>query len=189
MITGAAIMLIAAALAFTFLASTNNMHRLLGAWAEGSTDAELEAAVKAGTIHGYVSHLQLDGHDIDALVVTAAGVAVVDTKWHHTHPSRGQLAKDAAAACRAAGHARAVLRSLGHADVPVQPVVALWGPHRHELPADTVVDGVPVLTGDELRTWLARLGPVGPLDGETGRQIRDELEKFAQTHGPTHRGR
>jgi hypothetical protein len=184
LITGASIALISAMLAFAFLVSTNNVPRLVGAWGEDSTDAELKAAAKAGLVHGYVAHIRLHGFDIDAVAVTSAGVLGIETKWHSAAPITGQLRRDAASARSGEQHTRSVLRAIGAAQVPVQPLLAIWGPHRDQLPPGLVVDGVPVVAGDQLGEWMREHAQSGSLDVAAGRRLSEALEQFARSHGP-----
>jgi hypothetical protein len=71
---------------------TGNVPRLVGAWAEDDTDAAFKAAVKALQIHGYVSHISLDGYDIDAVAITPSGVVAIETEWHGKPPTRSRFA-------------------------------------------------------------------------------------------------
>ena len=63
LIAGIGVAVLVAILGLAFLINTGNVPRLVGAWAEDDTDAALKAAVKAHQIHGYVSHIVLDGYD------------------------------------------------------------------------------------------------------------------------------
>ena len=92
LIAGIGLAVLVAILGLAFLINTGNVPRLVGAWAEDDTDAALKAAVKAHQIHGYVSHIVLDGYDIDAVAITSSGVVAIETKWHGKPPARSRSA-------------------------------------------------------------------------------------------------
>lgn len=184
LIAGIGVAVLVAILGLAFLINTGNIPRLVGAWAEDDTDAALKAAVKARQIHGYVSHIVLDGYDIDAVAITSSGVVAIETKWHGKPPTEVQVRRDVASARRAEAKTRSILRSLHCSTTPVTGVVAVWGPQRGHLGTGLTSDDLDVVPGDLLPSWLERHGSQGAIHRIEGERLRDLLEGFAQTHGP-----
>jgi hypothetical protein len=169
-----------------FFITSGSLYRFVGGIAEGGTRDELKRAARAKEIHGFVANLELAGYDIDALVVADQGVLAVEAKWHRAWPDQNQLARDVAATQRATGHARSVLRSLGHARTPVTGVLVLRSPQPAPLDRPDVVGGVIILTGDGLRPWLQASRGQAVIAADEGRALAVELEHFARRHGPQH---
>lgn len=88
-----------------------------------------------------------------SLAVGPGGVLVVATKWR-SHPTDDDLTW-------AADHVRRTRREVAArvrpvvGDAPVIPLVVVWGDGDEELP--TALDGVAIVRGRDLPTWLAEL--------------------------------
>lgn len=133
-----------------------------------------------------INHLHFESVQIDHVLLGPAGVICVETKWSATpwDSSYGRsVAHQAATRMRAQARTVALLVRL-----PVTArVVALWGGNSADLAgADGViatVDGVPLVAGPSLRSWVATL-PTGRL---TPDQIEDGYQRvsdYIQRHDP-----
>jgi hypothetical protein len=107
-----------------------------------------------------VNHFALGGNDIDHVVLGPGGAFAIETKWSgspwHSHFGEQRQRK-------AIDQARKNARSLRlwhpfkSREIPVEPVVVLWGRKLNAWAAEhrvRVVDDVTVVVGDELRSWL-----------------------------------
>ena len=114
-----------------------------------------------------------DGRDIDHVAIGPGGVVVVETKC------RRDVRADAItwAAHRALRSGRTIARALPSVDgAPVIPVVVVWGPETSAgLPA--AVDGVRVVHGPDLGTWLDALGT----EALTGAQVQAAWQQLCES--------
>lgn len=105
--------------------------------------------------HGWhvVNHVMLVDSDIDHAVIGPGGMFAVETKYRSDWSrAGGDFAKIAQQAQRAA---RDLQPRLGlRIGQRVQPVVAIWGPGRHDVNDVFTVDGVAFCRGDRLRSFL-----------------------------------
>jgi hypothetical protein len=108
--------------------------------------------VKAHQIHGYVSHIALDGYDSDAVAITSSGIVAIETQWHGKPPNEAQVSRDIASAQRAEATTRSILRSLHPVSTPVTGVLVVFGPQRELLRHRTHDRREGVVPGDLLRT-------------------------------------
>lgn len=186
------------ALRTTFWANDQDaVHQMRGNLGETNTRDELRHAKRRRLIWGWVDSITVSGGDIDHLVITRhGGVIAIDSKWR-SRSQKEDIARSAAAAEKAAGRARSVLRHLGYfkrehdarrraADSPltVTPLVALWGPIRDDVPDAARVNNVDFIAGPDLLGWL-RQHRSDSIDKQAARQLLDELEVFRRQHQPS----
>jgi hypothetical protein len=97
-----------------FLVNGGHMYRLSGIWGEDNTRDVLKAAKRRGLIHGWIDNLEIEGGDVDHLVVAPWGIAAIDSKWHGVEPQDSTIRLDRERALAATRRARLILRSEGH---------------------------------------------------------------------------
>jgi hypothetical protein len=155
-----------------FLVCTGSIYTLAGAWGESLTRDEIKTAIKRGYVWGSVSNIELDGFDIDHLLVCPSGVIAIETKHHTTQPTSSRKTADLRQARDAARKAGLVLRSK-NIDMPyeVRAVLVVWGrAAMQDLPGGgREIDGVRVVAGTDLLKWLA--------DQNHGRVAQDHAEE------------
>lgn len=159
-------------------------HLLAGSWGESYTQEELEGARKAGHVWGSVHNVELSDGDIDHVVLTPSGVLALETKWRFGLADRDWLDGAVRQAARRAQKTRTVLRSKGLDEVhDVRPVLVVWGGGRRDLPKEQVLDGVTVLAGDHLVTWLETCA-TGPMAQDNAEALHQRLEAFKAARVP-----
>lgn len=140
--------------------------QLRGAWGEDNTRSELRRAKRKSHVWGWVDSIQLQGSDIDHLVVTRrGGLVAIDSKWRSQGNDVAEMARSARrASTRAQGVARSILakehgarhRSKANS-LTVTPVVVVWGAAQHNVPAGYRAEDVDFIPGRQLVAWLAAL--------------------------------
>lgn len=80
--------------------------RIQGTFAE---DMVTDTMRKADQVYDVIASLKFDRSDVDHVMITRAGIAVVETKWRSHRPSQERLASDAH---QAASKARSVRNQL-----------------------------------------------------------------------------
>lgn len=156
---------VGASLAITFLVQEGTaIHQLRGAWGEEFTRDELKKARRKKLVWGWADSIDLQRGDIDHLVVTRnGGVVALDSKWRSaaTDDDRRRIVSDAKSVkLRATGVVQTHLkketgrhRSAGrHLQVTVAVVV--WGALADHVRPDLEVDGVAIVKGHDLVSWL-----------------------------------
>ncbi|NHC23652.1 NERD domain-containing protein [Nocardioides sp. IC4_145] len=160
--------------------------QLRGAWGEDNTRSELQRAKRKGHVWGWVDSIQLQGSDIDHLVVTkCGGLVAIDSKWRSHGNDVAQMAASARrAAMRAEGITRTLLaneRGARHRSkakpLTVTPVVVVWGAAQHDVPDGYSADDVAFIAGRRLLTWLATL-ETEQVSKEAGRDLVTRLEDY-----------
>jgi hypothetical protein len=137
-----------------FLIHGGHMFRLSGVWGEDNTRDVLRSAKRRGLIYGWIDNLEIEGGDVDHLVVAPWGVIAIDSKWHTGAFDQVSLQRDCDRTLAATRRARSILRSLNRS-TEVIPVVAIWGAQQAEVPTEgTQCEGVAVLRGRGIRRWL-----------------------------------
>lgn len=146
---------------------------MMGDQAEQWTAQELRRLRRAGWL--VINHFVLGTDDIDHVLLGPGGAFVLETKWSGSPWDSGfgrQRQRDAI--IQAATNARSL--RLWHPfksrDIPVRPVVVLWGrglskwPKEHQV---REIGSATVVTGPALRAWAGQLGGA--------RMTRSEVEQ------------
>ncbi len=167
------------------------IHQVRGAYGEDNTRSELARAKRKKLIWGWADSVQVSNSDIDHLVVTrTAGIVAIDSKWRSQNLLSDSEAEEMASAARRAGtRAQGVIqtglkRERGShraqvAPIKVIPLVVLWGPLQHHVPADACVDGVEFVAGRELLAWLA--AHTGEdVDKKAAKDLLEQIERFRE---------
>jgi hypothetical protein len=137
-------------------AAAGHSSRLYGQWGEQNSRDALRSARRRRYIYGFLDNLEIQGGDVDHLVLTPGGVLALDSKWHGQDITTATLERDRDRAVAAARRAKSILRSLGQM-MEVQPVVVVWGGQQSGIPGGAIVrDGVPFVSGNDLARWLRR---------------------------------
>lgn len=142
----------------SFLLVSGVTFQLSGAWGEDNTRDELRKAQRRGHIFGWVDNVEVQGGDVDHLVVGPSGLFALDSKWHSHGIDTATVDRDVQRARAAARRAESVLRSL-QTWVPVTPVVVVWGGDQHMVTGTKTKKGVPFVAGRELAAWLRDQNP------------------------------
>jgi len=138
-----------------YLVITGQYFRVAGTWGEDNTRDVLRAARRRHDIYDWIDNLEVEGGDVDHLVIAPGGVFALDSKWHAVEVKPEILDRDTRAASAGARRARSILRSEGHQE-QVTPLVVIWGGHQQDVPGPGVqVNDVLVIRGQCLRAWLA----------------------------------
>jgi hypothetical protein len=139
---------------------TGTAPTMMGDQAEQWTAQELR---KAGQ-HGWraVNHFRLKVNDIDHVLIGPGGVFAVETKWSGDRDSSYADAQERQAVAQASSNARSMSlwAELRRNQITVQPVVVLWGGGVRTWDqgrCSRVLDGVPVLTGSTISSWIRAL--------------------------------
>lgn len=137
-----------------FLVHGGHMFRLSGIWGEDNTRDVLRSAKRRGLIHGWIDNLEIEGGDVDHLVVAPWGVAAIDSKWHTDTFDQASIQRDCIRALAATRRASLILRSEGH-PTEIATVVAIWGAQQEQVPEEGLErDGVILVRGRCLKSWL-----------------------------------
>jgi len=99
---GAVAVFIVSAVGLLFLLNTGSTRQLSGAFGEDNTRDELRRAKRRGYIWGWIDNVEVQGGDVDHLVLAPSGVFAIDSKWHSVRVDDAVLRNDAAAARAAA---------------------------------------------------------------------------------------
>ncbi len=175
-------------LIMSFIASDPEaIKHLRGSWGEENTRDVLGQAQRKKLIWGWVDSLMLQRGDLDHLVVTrSGGVVVVDSKWRSEITDHAQIIETARRVrLRSEGVVRTLLRSergshraRGHS-VRVTPLVVMWGAAQCHLPDVVRTEGVEIVRGQGLLTWLQeRSGE--PVDKDAAADLLRQLKHFRE---------
>lgn len=155
--------------------------RIQGTFAEDAVTAHFRGSK---VVLDVIASLKFGRCDVDQVVITAAGITAVETKWHARQPSHRtlELATDQAAA--GARSLRNTLASLMRTDLPpglVSAALVVCGPGSRGVPSCTVKTGlgpVDIVTVADLDKWLGKRD-LGFLDLDSARQVAGELHRLA----------
>ncbi|TYL55290.1 NERD domain-containing protein [Nocardioides sp. BGMRC 2183] len=139
--------------------------QLRGAWGEEATRDELRRAKRKRAIWGWVDSINLQGGDLDHLVLTrGGGIVAIDSKWRSDGADTTEMVRSAA---RVKLRADAVTRSLLKPErgthrakihsVAVTPLIVIWGPAQDQVPENFQIDGIEFVGGRRLLDRLATL--------------------------------
>ena len=138
----------------------------MGEWGESFTREALESREFGWP---FLDDIPMEKRNIDHVAVSPRAVLAIETKfvgagrqWARD-PHRNAAMDGARSSARSV---RSILRSQGITDMPVEPVLMLWGPGAAQLEGDwAIVDGVHVVRGvsaaDEWRR-LCSSGDISP---------------------------
>ncbi len=90
------------------------MSRLSGIWGEDKTRDVLRSAKRRGLILGWIDNLEIEGGDVDDLVVASWGAVAVDSKWHTCAFDEASIQRDCSRTLAATRRASLIMRSEGH---------------------------------------------------------------------------
>lgn len=132
-------------------------------WSAGAGAEVLTAdALSKLDAHEAVHGLRFYGFDVDHVLVGPSGVTALETKWtaRDLDPAAPEkerrLYEDIEAAVRGARKIETLLRHSAHLDIPVRPVLVLWGAGVRDIPGGRAsINGVQVFVGRQKREWLA----------------------------------
>jgi len=154
--------------------------RRMGADAERWTSRAFRRSKKDWRV---IDAVEFEERDVDHVVFGPCGVWAVETKYTSvpwtdaggvlTGPFRDPLEQ-----ARVGARKIHLLLKTHGLEVPVHPVLAVWGEGTRHL-RTSVIDDVPVLVGREEKTWLTELPAAGdPLSSDTVQSIELALESF-----------
>jgi hypothetical protein len=115
--------------------------------------------------------------DVDHVAVTPGGVLAVETKWVGNRTVVRWLDHCVWQAGNRAHKIRSLLRSRGRPDLPVVPVLVVWGPGGRALEGPVERAEVVVLPGLAADALLTRWG-TGRVTVADARQVETELLNF-----------
>ena len=154
---------------------------LLGNEGEKSTREVLACAVQSGDICCWVDNIELDGMDIDHVVVAPRGVLVIETKFWKTVRTKDVNSWNSQAA-RNARKVGSIFRSTEiKSPQDTRPLVVVWGAAVGLEGASGDDFGKLVISGRALGHWLAERSS-GEMPRQHGLELVQELEEFAAKH-------
>jgi hypothetical protein len=134
---------------------------MMGDQAEQWTAQELRKSARKGW--RLVNHLALGVDDIDHVLIGPGGAYAIETKWNGSSwRSDYGVARqrDAVSQARANARTLALWHHFKSRQIPVHPVVVLWGQGISRWPEEEhirSIDGVRVVIGPALRSWREHL--------------------------------
>lgn len=158
---------------------TGTAQIMMGDQAEQWTAQELR---KARRKHWrLVNHLALSKVDIDHLAIGTEGVYAFETKWTGTEwssPYGQQRLEAAVSQARASARSLMLWQPFRSRQIPVYPVVVLWGGNASDLipSAGLERNGCVVVAGRDLRSWARRLSADTTLDDTVVSELWGECE-------------
>ena len=123
---------------------------------ETSTADLLRTAKREHQVWGWVDDVEVQGAEVDHLVVTREGGPVaIDSRWSSDELTPELLAADAQRALLASRRASSMLQTRNLTPA-VRPLLVYWGSIQSDVKKLTVrnLEGVEFLAGRELRAWL-----------------------------------
>jgi hypothetical protein len=138
--------------------------RSLGTLAERWTDETLH---ETPGVYAVIPSVKFAGRDVDHVVVAAAGVRAVESKWCTRRPDAAELLRYADQAAAVGRSLRLNLRRDGLGDDFFASAVLIWGPGGSGVGLQELDGGtgrVTVMGGHQAGVWLESLGRgrVGP---------------------------
>jgi hypothetical protein len=104
-----------------------------------------------------IPNVGFEKYDVDYVVLTADAVLAIEVKWRPYLSPKDQVSRHRADLEQAMFSQRKMhsfLRSCHLADLPVVPVLLLWGPGTPDMSGGRAIEGtVHVLDGTEFKTW------------------------------------
>ena len=166
--------------ALVLMSTSGSTGLLAGAWGEENTRDELRRLRRQGVVHDWIDGLTGASGDVDHLVLTAGGAVAIDSRWRGGGSrTMDQWRADARDVTEAARRASLVLRAERH-PLPVTPVLVVWGGAGSQLERGWVIDGVRILPGRLLKSWLREHGARGRVERDQAREVVRCLRRFRQ---------
>ena len=159
--------------------------RFLGTTDEKNTADLLRTAKQERQIWGWVDDVEVQGVDVDHLVVTReGGVVAIDSRWSSDELTPELLAEDAQRALLASRRTSLMLHSRDLAPA-VRPLLVYWGDIQTDVKKLTVrnLEGVEFLAGRELRAWLRKQNG-RPVPHAEARHLLKELKSARRNTRP-----
>jgi hypothetical protein len=169
-----------------FLVHGGHMYRLSGIWGEDNTRDVLRGAKRRGLIYGWIDNLEIEGGDVDHLVIASWGLVAIDSKWHTGTLDEESVQHDCSRALAAARRARLILRSEKYGGEP-ETVVAVWGAQQLQVPAMGMQrEEVTIIRGRNLRGWLkSRRDEPTIYSRSTADALLERLDRFRRRVRPS----
>jgi hypothetical protein len=173
---------------YWFLVSLDGTHgKRMGALAEEWTAREFVKLRSSGW--HLINGVTFDRFDVDHVAVGPGGVLAIETKWTsfawRLIPRGLRASGQPLAQARRGGEKITNLLKSEGVDVPVVPVVVVWGPGTKELPTDSkALDGVVLLSGKHAKRWRTELD-ANRLDERTVEAARHVLQQYVDRRDAT----
>ena len=164
LVLGAALVAAPGAVWVVAMQYTNTAPAMMGDQAEQWTAQELRRLQRQGW--RLVNHFSLGLRDIDHALIGPGGAFSVETKWSGCSWKSDYGARrlhEAIAQARDNGRRLRLWQPFKSQDIPVTPVVVLWGRGLSKWPTEDevrTIEGVHVIAGPALRRWLERTDSV-----------------------------
>ncbi|WP_436702384.1 nuclease-related domain-containing protein [Nocardioides sp. BYT-33-1] len=167
---------------------------MMGDEAERWTAQELRRLVRHDRDSFVVNRVPMDGHDIDHVLLTQAGLFIIETKWSSerwTDTAGIERRNTALQQVQRAGRRLMLwseLRRLITAhSVPVTWIVVLWGGDREETIKPEVGHDYAVLEGHDLRGWIGSRPTISTPGGwtTTAWTALDRYIAMREAHDPS----
>lgn len=161
-----------------FILGTGQTFRLAGKWGEENTRDILRWGRRRGHILDWVDNLEIEGGDVDHLVIGKSGLFAVDSKWHGHTVTSETVRLDRLRAEASARRARSIMRSL-HVQHEVRPIVVVWGGQQTRMSGPSRPEGDTLfLPGRDLKNWLRTQSDGNIIGTAEGRDIASRLKRF-----------
>ncbi len=176
------------------VSTTSTSMTMMGDEAEQWTAQELRRAIRGDRTSYLINRVPFDGHDIDHVLMTPAGLFVVETKWSSepwSNPPGVDRQRSAREQLERAARKLTLWADLkpllaAHS-VPVTRVVALWGGDRSDSITPESDAGAAVMHGSEIKRWI-KTQPLTSADGRWREEAWSALSRLIEKrerHDPT----
>jgi hypothetical protein len=185
-------LLVGAAWLVCWVLSMDGFDRVrLGARAEGWTSSTLRKSRRAGS--RVIDSIPFEGFDVDHVFIGPGGVFAVETKftsipWHQSPDGLVVPFGDPVGQATFGARKVRLFLSTKGCCVPVTPVVLAWGRGASDLQR-SMVGGVVVLPGRELRAWMSEMAGAASLTDHDVLAIERALLGFIDERRRFERGR
>lgn len=167
---------------------------LRGAWGEENTRDLLQRAKRKRLIWGWIDGINLQGGDIDHLVVTRrGGLVALDSKWGNRADATDNQ-NMAQPAARLRFRAEALSRTLRGSQsgarhrarthpVRVRSAVVIWGSANETVPTGARIHDIDFVSGHGLMAWLSSLSG-DPISKPAAHELLAKLADYRATTWP-----
>lgn len=177
LLTGALITFLGAAILWNYLIYGDALRYLHGAWAEDWTREELQRAVADNLAWHALDNIQLQGGDVDHVLIAPGGVIAVETKFYGKAGRAAYAVDHVRGAARAATRVAGLLTTVRAVGQDVYPVMVIWGPGAKPLADVAEEGGVTVVKGTALLQLLRRYS-TGRLAQDHAADLFDALSRY-----------